>query len=70
MDNTLTYIIIGLLVVIIILLIAASTERSSKCLILLKAIHSENDKIRKDAEEHNQAILEEVKIVHDKIIDL
>ena len=59
----LAYVIIGLLVVIIVLLLIASKERTNKGLVLLKAIHSENDLILKKIEKESEDLKDEIRKV-------
>ena len=57
----LAYVVIGLLVVIIILLLMASQERTKKGLVLLNAIHSENDLTLKKIEKESEDLKDEIR---------
>ena len=59
----LAYVIIGLLVVIIVLLLIASKERTNKGLVLLNAIHSENDLALKKIEKESEDLKDEIRKV-------
>tara|TARA_B100000780_G_scaffold144438_1_gene101004 strand:- start:394 stop:588 length:195 start_codon:yes stop_codon:yes gene_type:complete len=57
----LAYVIIGLLVVIIILLLMAFGDRTKKGLVLLNAIHSENDLTLKKIEKESEDLKDEIR---------
>ena len=57
----LAYVIIGLLVVIIILLLMAFQDRTKKGLVLLNAIHSENDLALKKIEKESHDLKDEIR---------
>ena len=57
----LAYVIIGLLVVIIILLLMAFGDRTKKGLVLLNAIHSENDLALKKIEKESEDLKDEIR---------
>ena len=57
----LAYVIIGLLVVIIILLLMAFGDRTKKGLVLLNAIHSENDLTLKKIEKESKDLKDEIR---------
>ena len=59
--ETLAYVIIGLLVVIIILLLMAFGDRTKKGLVLLNAIHSENDLALKKIEKESEDLKDEIR---------
>ena len=59
----LAYVIIGLLVVIIILLLMAFGDRTKKGLVLLNAIHSENDLTLKKIEKESEDLKDEIRKV-------
>ena len=59
----LAYVIIGLLVVIIILLLMAFGDRTKKGLVLLNAIHSENDLALKKIEKESEDLKDEIRKV-------
>ena len=57
----LAYVIIGLLVVIIIMQLMALKDRTKKGLVLLNAIHSENDLTLKKIEKESEDLKDEIR---------